>query len=108
MSKRIHTDERLKELALKIHRRELYGSWNVPADLLTMVFPPLLFMTPEQVKEAQANEVQHLLGNPRETFGRSINGYPMFTSFIEVTKADAAVLGPLLTKLEEAEKKALE
>jgi hypothetical protein len=96
------TEPELRQLALDIVDRKVYGSWMIPEDqldrLLSVVFMPLLFGAAENLRENKAVSLYEYLDKAGPT---GVNGYPSFMSCRFLTKEDTELLNPMITKLRE-------
>jgi len=72
-----------------------------------MVFMPLVFMEQKDREKMKEDGVLHLFGYYKDTFPRTINGYPIFHSMGMLTKEDSESLRKLIERLDKAEKRAL-
>lgn len=94
------TDEEVKEFALGIYRNEIFTEYHVreqdKANLMVMIFMPLALggWSPETLGALEKSppgmcyaRYQDAKGKS-QTFGRSINGYPIFSSCAFLSRED--------------------
>lgn len=77
------TDEEISDLAKKIYRGEIFTSYNegMTANLLPLVFMPLVFMS-EEYKNKMIDGNVDMLYAPMGTAGPTcVNGFPVFFEF---------------------------
>jgi hypothetical protein len=93
------TDEEVKEFALGIYRNEIFTELHVResdrANLLCMIFMPLAFgLDPEEYGSFEKSPPGMCYARYRDsrgrdqTFPRSINGYPIFSSCAFLSRED--------------------
>lgn len=94
------TDEEVKEFALGIYRNEIFTEYHVreqdKANLLPMIFMPLAFGIddPEALGSLEKSPPgmcyarYHDAQGRSQTFPRSINGYPIFSSCAFLSRED--------------------
>jgi hypothetical protein len=87
------------QLAWDIAAGQVLTSWQVPEDLLQMVFLPLAFVDQEGLDRMKAANVMHLYEYMGKAGPRSINGYPSFMSFKTLTRDQCAALLPKLEEI---------
>lgn len=103
-------DTRLKELAVKIHRNEVFTSLQVPKHdeyLLPMIFMPLTLMKQSQIRELKRQGAHMLYADMKDALPRGINGYPIFGSMGFTTKAETVRLIEIVKALYDAEQQIL-
>ena len=88
----------LHALAMKIAEGRVYGSWNVPEDLLYSVFMPLVFASEEQLKDVA--HVYAIHGEDK-TANMAVNGYPIFAAMRLLTASQWKELVPLIKDAQE-------
>lgn len=89
------TDQELGQLAKRLYRGQIFGSWQVHSrdtKLLTWIFMPLFFMTAEQREELTRDGITHLYGEVDSALERSLNGYPCFASIGLLTQTEYETL----------------
>ena len=70
------TDEQIYELAQELIAGRIMLSSQVPENLLLSVFMPLALMDQKDIPK----DLHTVYGHMKNTFGRAINGYPIFSS----------------------------
>lgn len=99
---RLHSDAQLRKLAMDVNAGHVFGSWMLgPHDqhIYSMVFMTLAFMKPEMIEDMKRKEVVQIYEYLNKAGPRSVNGFPMFTSHHELTKADVEKLTELIAEL---------
>jgi hypothetical protein len=84
-------EEKVREIALGIFKGTIFTSLQLPEDqpdLLPMVFMPLALMDKDTFAAFMAKKPCLIYGNMKDTFPRSINGYPMFSTFGHANRED--------------------
>jgi len=88
------SNDEINTLAKRLYRNEIFTSLQIrPLDLenvLHMVFMPLALADEKLILWLQENDIHMFYGDMANTFGRAINGYPMFHSMGYLDKADTA------------------
>jgi hypothetical protein len=77
------TDEDLKQIALGIFNGQILTDRHLPlgdTNLLFMVFMPLALSGKSLADWMLENKVNLIYGDIKDSFGRSINGFPVFRS----------------------------
>jgi len=85
----------IKSTALRLLGGSAFGSWQIreyDMHLLPVIFLPLTFISPIQIKEMERDGIVHFIGDIDDSVARSINGYPCFTSMRYVNVADLTKL----------------
>ena len=94
------TEEELKTLALDISEGKVFGSWMLPPDqaenLMPVVFMPLALGAAEKIQEVDLWGIYEYVDKATR---RTVNGYPLFTSFKMLTQDDCVTLNKYLDKL---------
>ncbi len=108
-SEAVKKSEFLTALAVRIHRREVFTSWQIhqqDSDLLTQIFLPLALM--EDAQRAKMLKVKPVFfyGDLSSASPMGINGYPMLFSCGYLGVTDAKRLHSMICALEQAEKTA--
>lgn len=99
------TPAQLKDIALGISRNEIFSSMQIsPNDthLLPNIFMPLMFMDDLQLKQLQADKIEHFYAPMSGAGPRSLNGYPLFMSVSMLTLDEAKEIIIILNKIENA------
>jgi len=88
----MRSDEELKKIALGIFKGEIFTSWNIrPEDqhLLPLIFMPLGFIKPEQIKELEEKKIVAVFEYLDKALPKTVNGYPIFMSCQLLTQEEA-------------------
>lgn len=83
----ITDEERTKLVQAAIGNAVLF-SHQVDPSVLTSVFMPLVFLSKDNLKWMEDNEIFSFYEYMSEAGPRSINGYPIFTSMHMLNKSD--------------------
>lgn len=82
----------IKQLAIDVVENKVFGSWSLDdrnIDLMHLIFLPLAMIDQAGIDDLKNKNIVHLYeyyeGN---TFGRCINGFPIFSSFRGISKDD--------------------
>jgi hypothetical protein len=97
--------EKIKELALGIFEDKIFTSQSIrngDADLLMMIFLPLVFFSETLRKEFLAHPPAFICAPIAKALPRSINGYPVFAEMQEVHKEDAKLINAIIENLKKA------
>lgn len=81
-------DQELKTIARDWVEGRIMFSTQVPQEIMSMVFMPLIFLSDEQREQLIADEVFAFYGKMEDAGPRGINGYPMFNSMTSVTEKE--------------------
>jgi hypothetical protein len=81
-------DRELKDIAREWAEGRILFSTQVPKEILSMVFMPILFLTDEQREKLIADDVFAFYGKMADAGPRAINGFPMFTAMTSMTKPE--------------------
>jgi hypothetical protein len=96
------TDEQIREIALGIFKGNLFTNLHIREHdlkmMMPMIFVGLLFMDEEQHKAFVAEKPYLFYGDLKDTFSRSVNGYPMFTQWGYTNREDGE---KIMAKLKE-------
>lgn len=91
------SEQGLKQLALDVHHGLVFGSWMMPEsdqkNLLSIVFMPLAMGAKFPA------DTFHLYGYVRNSFPRSINGYPILHACYSLNKEESNRLRELCEAL---------
>jgi hypothetical protein len=102
------TEEQIQEIALGMHRRQIFTTQHIPAaewdDMVPRVFTILRFTGFGNVDTATIGMLWERLEHAGP---RSINGYPIFLSMNMVSIADTEKILVIFRRLREAEQAAL-
>jgi hypothetical protein len=92
------TAEELKQFVLDYCDGSIWTDRDVPENMLSSVFFPLMFMGEESLLEEDVKETGLVYANTRKdrTCGMSINGYPIFFSCRMVHKDDVELVTPVI------------
>lgn len=85
------TDAEIRDLALRVYRREVFTSDLVrdrDQDHMVAIFAPLAFLTEEQISQIGSNNPSMIYADMNTAQTYSINGYPVFSSFSYLSKDD--------------------
>lgn len=99
------THDELRQLAIRIHRGEIFTSAQIPAQdthLMSLIFMPLTFMTEEQRQVLREADPAVFYGHLNDSV-RSINGYPMLHDMGYLLREDWSSVVGMIDKLKEAE-----
>lgn len=81
----------LKQLSIDIVEKKVFGSFYMSEQAMNQlgtVFMPFLFLSEEQKKEMQDQEILHLYEYYDKARPSSIDGMPIFSSMREINKTD--------------------
>jgi len=84
-------EKELKQLAIDISENKVFGTWQMnKCDIahLYVVFMPVTFMTDEQRKELETNNIIHFYEYYDKAGPRSVNGMPCFFSLCQINEND--------------------
>lgn len=82
------TDQELKALAREWCEGRILFSTQVPKEIISMVFMPIIFLNEEQRKELIAENVFAFYGKMADAGPRGINGYPIFWTMYRISEPD--------------------
>lgn len=91
-SKQSLTYKEAKKLAMEIYTGSVFTDRHIRSSdhgdpmLMTCIFMPLVFMSKEQIEEMK--DVGMIYEYMSQAGSRSINGYPIFSSFRRLSKQD--------------------
>jgi hypothetical protein len=86
------SDARVREIALGIFKGELFTNLQIREggkSMIPMIFMPISLMDAKAKRKFVASKPCLIWGNMKDTFSRSVNGYPIFTSFSYANREDA-------------------
>jgi hypothetical protein len=63
-----------------------------PNDLVMSIFMPLALMSKDDVSKDELENVGQIIGDMKDTFPRSVNGYPIFHTCRFIDKKDWAII----------------
>lgn len=96
--------EELYDLAVQCVAGAVWFSQQVPANLVSSVFMPLLFLDDASredfQKRIESGEVAEIYEHLDKAGPRSINGYPIFMSMQTISTNDLATLSDMIKKLD--------
>ncbi len=108
------TEEELIQFAKDLYKGKLFTTGHISPEelksrpnILGSIFMPLVFMSNEEHKKFMAAEPFMLFEYLEKAGPRSINGYPIFTSFQFMTKVQWEKVVEIKAKLEAAEAETL-
>jgi hypothetical protein len=102
------TDSEIKELAMEMFRGNIITDRHIVKDghdtnILFSVFLPLALSGPEVGAWMEANDIDLMYSKTSETLGgRSINGWPIFTTLYLLNKEDTRKMFEVYRKIVEA------
>lgn len=98
----MHAEE-IYDLAVKAVAGRVIFSQQVPAELVSSVFMPLLFMDEDARQKlmdaTESGEVAEIYEHLDNAGPRGINGYPIFMSMKTISRADLDTLVEMIAKL---------
>lgn len=96
----------LRQLALDVRNRLVFGSWMIPEHSLKYIhifFTPLALMNSESIEQIKNEGVVHFYEYYSEAGPRVVNGLPVFSSFYCLKREEFEELMRLLQELKDAE-----
>ena len=69
----------VKQISREILYGEIFGSWQCPENLLTVVFIPLAFTSRRELDYIKRHKLFHCFGYIRNAGKTAVNGFPIFT-----------------------------
>jgi hypothetical protein len=102
------TDQEIKDLALELFRGNIITDRQIVTpgqdpNLLFSVFMPIALSGPELATWMEENNIDLMYGKVSETLGgRTINGWPIFTSTYLLNKEDTIRLSEAYDKIQKA------
>jgi hypothetical protein len=82
------TNQEIKALAREWCEGRILFSTQVPKEIISMVFMPIIFLNEEQRQELIAENVFAFYGKMADAGPRGINGYPIFWTMYRISEDD--------------------
>ncbi len=99
----------IHRLASQLVRGGVFGPWNVPEDLWSMVFLPVKFGALNNVPREQIGDlIVFAVRGEHKTTGMAINGFPIFVEIRVWLTADVERAMDLANKIRAAEQAVLD
>lgn len=92
------TRKELRKLAGDLAEGRALGSWQMPENMLTMVFAFTILMDEAAIKSQMDSGIVHYWEHTDKALPRHCNGWPMFLSGHVLTRADMKRLQPELKR----------
>lgn len=103
------TDDEVRELARELVRGRVYGTWNVPLNMLSMVFVPVMLGGLAGLPEEMFAKISvFAIHGTHKTTGMAINGFPTFVEVRVWLTSDIQRAMDLANKILDAEKAVLD